>query len=363
MARTAVPSVAQENDLSTVRTRIEEVLTDFLDARMRALDQVPHSDQLAHCVKDFVACGGKRLRPVLSVLGWQAAQPKRDVPAPVLKTAAALELFHAFALIHDDVMDDSDMRRGRPSVHRAMALRHEAADGPTPGRVGIGTAILAGDLALVWSDELLHTAGLQPAQLAAVLPLIDVMRTEIVCGQYLDLTAAGRPNATVEVALQVARYKTAKYTFERPLHVGAALAGADSELQTALSAYALPVGESFQLRDDLLGIFGDLRQTGKSVLEDLRDAKPTVLLATAREHATAGQQALLDQLVGQRDLDEEGATRVRRVLLETGAVNTVEAMITERHQQALQALDAAPITSHARTALRHLADAALWRST
>ncbi|MFD7924271.1 polyprenyl synthetase family protein [Streptomyces sp. NPDC059740] len=362
MASTAVPSAAQETDLDTVRSRIEEALTDFLDARMRTLGQAPHH-QLVRCVREFVTRGGKRLRPVLSVLGWQAAQPRRDMPMPVLKTAAALELFHAFALIHDDVMDDSAMRRGHPSVHRTMALHHAAAGGPAPGRVGIGAAILAGDLALAWSDELLHTAGLRPAQLTAVLPLIDVMRTEIVCGQYLDLTATGRPDAGVEVALQVARYKTAKYTFERPLHVGAALAGAGEELQSALSAYALPVGESFQLRDDLLGVFGDLRQTGKSVLEDLRDAKPTVLLATARERATTRQRALLDHLVGQRGLDEEGATRVRRILVETGAVNAVEAMIAECHQQSLQALDAAPITPHARTALHHLADTALWRST
>ncbi|MEV6841638.1 polyprenyl synthetase family protein [Streptomyces sp. NPDC051133] len=364
VAKTAVASAAQEAELNAMRVRIEEVLTAFLDARVPEWEQPQHGmDELAYCVREFVMRGGKRLRPLLSILGWQAVRPEREVPAPVLRAAASLELFHAFALIHDDVMDDSDLRRGHPTVHRTMTVRHEAVSCLAARRVGAGAAILAGDLALVWSDELLHTAGLKPGQLAAVFPLIDTMRTEIVQGQYIDLTTTERPGTSVEVALRVARYKTAKYTFERPLHVGAALAGADGELQRALSAYALPTGESFQLRDDLLGVFGDPRRTGKSVLEDLRDAKPTVLLAIARERANSRQQALLDRQVGRRALDEEGATRVRHVLLTTGAVDLVEAMITDRHRQALQALEAAPITLSARTALRHLADAALWRNT
>ncbi|MCK7624401.1 polyprenyl synthetase family protein [Streptomyces sp. RS10V-4] len=324
------------------------------------------------------------------MVGWHAARGVGEAaPEVVGRVAASLEVFHAFALIHDDVMDDSDRRRGRPTVHRAMATRYadraraarppdrvvtgqesaRAMTGQHPAgaragaeRIGAEAAILAGDLALAWSDQLLHAAGLRPEQQQAVLPLIDTMRAELVHGQFLDLTTEVRAAGRTEAALRVARYKTAAYTVERPLHIGAALAGAPEGLREALSAYALPVGESFQLRDDLLGVFGDPALTGKPVLDDLRGGKPTVLLAVASDRADERQTAVLDAFVGRPDLDEAGADRVRRVLRETGAVDTVESMIRERHRRALEALEspaapeAAAIAPGVRAALRTLAD-------
>ncbi|MEU1541228.1 polyprenyl synthetase family protein [Actinacidiphila glaucinigra] len=349
---TAGPSRASALDLQAVRSRVDAVLDDFFNSRLRGAGREAEGPfDLAEVVSDFVTRGGKRLRPLLCMVGWHAGG-KTTVSDAVLRTAASLELFHAFALIHDDIMDRSDLRRGAPTVHRAVAARYP--DHPAREDVGTGAAILAGNLALVWSDELLHSAGLSAAERAAVMPVIDVMRTEIVYGQYLDLTTRVGAHGGVESALRVARYKTAKYTFERPLHLGAALAGAGEGLRAALSAFALPAGESFQLRDDLLGVFGASAQTGKPVLDDLRQAKPTVLMALAYQRADTRQWRVLDTLTGRPDLDEHGAEQVRRVLRETGAVDTVEDMIRLRHQQALQALAGAAFPAPAADAARRL---------
>ncbi|WP_372412475.1 polyprenyl synthetase family protein [Streptomyces luteireticuli] len=270
-------------------------------------------------------------------------------------------MFHTFALIHDDVMDHSATRRGRPTVHRAFTDRH--SDHSHAAQLGASAAVLLGDLAFTWSDELLHTAGLTPVQLCAALPVMDAMRSEAMYGQYLDLLATGHPTPDVDAALRKARYKTAKYTIERPLHLGAALAGARAGIRQALTAYALPLGEAFQLRDDLLGVYGNPDRTGKPNLDDLREGKHTVLIALALQYAEPYEQRIMRALVGDPDLDEDSADRVRELLTSTGARDRVEHMIQTRHAQAQQALDYAPFPPAVTTALRDLSHAALTRTT
>src|SRR5207302_6011875 len=173
------------------------------------------------------------------------------------------------------------------------------------GAFGDGAAILVGDLALVWADAMLTASGLPEDALLRGLPVWNAMRVEVMCGQYLDVVEQARGGGSVERALRVARYKAAKYTVERPLHLGAAIAGGDAELIDGLSAYGLPLGEAFQLRDDLLGVFGDPRLTGKPAGDDLREGKRTVLVAYASEHADDTQLAVLRERVGDPDLDAE----------------------------------------------------------
>ncbi|MFE0042665.1 polyprenyl synthetase family protein [Streptomyces albireticuli] len=223
-------------------------------------------------------------------------------------------------------------------------------------------AILTGDAALAWCDELLGSAAFAPARRTALQRIICAMRDEVIHGQYLDLRAAHAPDADVETALQVIRYKTAKYTIERPLHAGAATVGAAPALLNTLSRFALPLGEAFQLRDDLLGVFGNPRTTGKPVLDDLREGKRTVLLALGAQRATGAQQALLNDLVGDPTLDHAGALRIREVLETTGARATVEAMIEKRYEQALDTLDDAALPPPAAVTLRHLAALAVKRT-
>jgi geranylgeranyl diphosphate synthase type I len=346
-------------DLSHLRTCIEEVLDGFLSGK--AASRAPHLPDLAAPLRQFVASGGKRIRPVFALVGWHAAGGT-GTPRAVRHLGAALELFHAFALIHDDVMDRSDTRRGNPTMHRHFARQH-----PGPAAVadqfGTGAAILLGDLALAWSDELLHTGDLTPKQMSAVLPLLDAMRTEVVVGQYLDLTHSHQQQPDVQSALTVIRYKTAKYTIERPLQLGAAFGGADESLLASLSAYAVPLGEAFQLRDDLLGVFGDPASTGKPALDDLREGKATVLLALALARAARVQADQLRLLLGCPTLTENQAQTARSIITATGALRMVEDMIITRYEQAITALNATPIDPASKHALHHLADLAVRRQT
>ncbi|WP_030688671.1 polyprenyl synthetase family protein [Streptomyces sp. NRRL B-1347] len=354
--------VDQPLDLAALRAEVDTVLRGFLAHKAAAAAAQRLPQEAVRALEDFLAAGGKRLRPLLCVTGWQAAGGHGPI-APVVQVGAALEIFHIFALIHDDIMDDAATRRGRPTLHHTLATRH--AHGRTQAgaeRLGTGAAILIGDLALTWSDEILHTAGLTPAQLKAVLPVISTMRTEVMYGQYLDLLTTGCPTTDLDTALRIVRYKTAKYTCERPLHIGAALAGADTRLLDELTAYALPMGEAFQLRDDLLGVFGNPADTGKPVLDDLREAKHTALIALALQRADSRQAGILRRLVGDPDLDEESAATARGILRSTGADTAVEDMIHDRYTQAVRSLEGAAFTLASLPVLHQLADKAAWRT-
>ena len=349
-------------DVAVLRSAAEEVLDEFLGGQGRVAASRRLPDEVVQVLRDFISGGGKRIRPVLCAVGWHAGGGK-GLPVTVARVGAALEMFHAFALIHDDVMDGSDTRRGRPTVHRVFADLHQAGrDAAAAERLGISAAILAGDLALTWSDQLLHSAGLAPARHPDLLPLFDAMRTEIMYGQYLDITTAGRPTADVDQALRIVRFKTGRYTIEWPLRIGAALAGAEPRLCEALSAYARPLGEVFQLRDDLLGVFGSPARTGKPDLDDLRDGKHTALVAVALQQADPVQRRLLGSLLGKADLDEDGAAQIREVLVATGARDAVEQLITARLERALRAVEQQPFPIATTAALRQLAVAAAVRA-
>ncbi|MFG7944566.1 polyprenyl synthetase family protein [Streptomyces cacaoi] len=358
---TAPPTRAPGRD--GVRDAVEAALHRFLEDKEEA-DPQARLHGFTGLLRAMLAAGGKRLRPVLCCAGWQAAGG--GDPAPAVPAAASLELFHMFALIHDDVMDRSDTRRGRPTARRVLAARAATLpavrDAGEATRFGDSGAVLLGDLAMVWSDELLHSGTLAPARLRAARPVLEAMRSEVMYGQYLDLFTSKDPDAGLESALTVVRYKTAKYTVERPLQLGAALAGGDRRILEACSAYGLPLGEAFQLRDDVLDVFGDPARTGKSRLGDLREGKLTALLATALLRAGPGQGRTLRTLVGDPELDEEGAAAVRRVFRETGALEAVEHMITKRYRRAVRSLDSAPFPPSAKATLRELATAATARS-
>ena len=225
--------------------------------------------------------GGKRFRAAFCWWGHEAvAEP--DDEAALVRACASLELLHASALVHDDYMDASDVRRGRPATHRAFEQLHRDRGWSTSAQqYGASAAILLGDLLLSWSDELLRTSGLPPARMLDALGYFDLTRSEVVTGQFLDVSAQARGEADVDTAMTVLRYKSAKYSIERPLHIGAALAGADERVITQLSRFGLPLGEAFQLRDDLLGVFGDPEVTGKPAGDDLVEGKRTVLVALA----------------------------------------------------------------------------------
>jgi geranylgeranyl diphosphate synthase, type I len=258
---------------------------------------------------------------------------------------------HTSALIHDDVMDNSDVRRGRPAAHRRFADLHTARGWHGAANdFGTGAAILLGDLCLGWSDEALSRCRLPADDLARGIAVYGRTTTEVIAGQYLDLAAQAGRTRSVAAALHVVELKSARYTVQRPLELGATLAGGGEDLVAALGAFGLPVGVAFQLRDDLLGVFGDPVTTGKPVGDDVREGKRTVLLALGYEMAGPAGVALLDRLVGDPTLDASGVAAVQELLLTCGAQRRVESMIDERAQTAVDVLRTAPIADPAVTA-------------
>jgi geranylgeranyl diphosphate synthase type I len=337
--------------VGSVRHHVDRVLDEFLSAKAaNAPDEC--LPPVVAAVRESLA-GGKRLRPVFCRCGWLAGGGDPARQTPVATVGAALELFHSFALIHDDIMDASDLRRNAPTMHRRLATLHrDQRDRRAADRFGVNAAILAGDLCLVWSDELLHSARFAPDRLAAAHPLLHAMRTEVMVGQYLDLDRPGE-DEWLSRAWRTIDLKTAGYTIERPLQVGAALAGADAEVLTACADYGRPLGEAFQLRDDLLGVFGDPARTGKPVLDDLREGKPTILMALTWERASERGRATLRALHGDPALDEAGSDVLRDLIRSTGADLAVRELIRSRTEQALSAL--APIPDGVRALLTDLA--------
>ena len=341
--------------LGDIREQVGRALREFLDQQRAVLlraggELLPVLEAL-----EELLAAGKRLRPAFCYWGWRGAGGA-DCP-PILTAAAALELLHASALVHDDVIDGSDTRRGRPSLHRRFAARHAGQRWHgSPESFGTGAAILMGDLLLSWTDGMYHASGLPDGALRRGQAVLDLMRTEVIAGQYLDLVSQAAGNETVQSALRVVEYKTAKYTIERPLHLGAALAGfPGGPVPAALTAYGLPLGVAYQLRDDILGVFGDPTQTGKPAGDDVREGKRTVLLAIARSRAGAAQARIIDERLGDPRLDAAGVAEVRAVITDTGALAACETMIDEHVAEAVAALGRAPVTDEAKAALAELA--------
>ncbi len=346
-------------DLENLRDRVHKNLVDFIDQQTPYLDDI--SDDVSPLVEAIssLLSRGKRLRAAFCYWGWRGSGG--DDSEEAVRAASSLEFLQACALIHDDVMDRSDTRRGRPTAHRRFASLHRGSSWlGSPDDFGVGAAILLGDLCLTWSDELLFTSGLPPENLLRAKPIFDVMRTELMAGQYLDLLEQVRGGGSVSRAMRVVRYKAAKYTVERPLHLGGTLAGADQSLLAVYSEYGLPLGEAFQLRDDVLGVFGDPSATGKPAGDDIREGKRTVLVALAMERATPAQAALLRRHLGDPSLSADGIEELRAAIQDTGAPDEVEALISRLTDRALRALDG--LDPPAREPLAALAVAATSRT-
>ncbi len=335
--------------LSAVAPAVEARIDALLDEEAGRWGLVdPELIPPIEALRRFVLDGGKRLRPAFC--HWAFVGAGGDPADPgVVDAGAALELLHAFALLHDDVMDGSRLRRGRITVHVDFAARHTSAGWRGEARrFGEGVAILVGDLAFVYADLLM--VGVPPA----ATEIFNELRVELNIGQCLDLVGTAEARRDRPMARRIARYKSGKYTVERPLHLGAALVGRLGDLAEPLSAYGLPLGEAFQMRDDILGTFGDPAVTGKPVGEDLREGKPTPLLAIATDRADAAGRKLLDR-VGAPDLDDDEVAALQALLVETGAREETEGLVDQMAAEAVAALSRAALSVEARTALSELA--------
>jgi geranylgeranyl diphosphate synthase type I len=337
-----------------VGARAERRITELLDAEIERWGAVdPALVEPLTALRALVTAGGKRLRPAFCYWAFVGAGGDPDDPV-VVDVGASLELLHAFALVHDDVMDGSDVRRGGAAVHRHFADAHRDALGRgEPRRFGEGAAILVGDFAFVYSDMLFVAAP------PAARPVFDELRLELCVGQFLDLAATADGRREPGRAALIERYKSGKYTVERPLHLGAALAGRLDDLEAPLSTYGVPIGQAFQLRDDLLGVFGDPDVTGKPVGDDLREGKLTPLIA-----AGVVRDPEIGRVLDAREhvgLDEADIRNVQKLLVGSGAVDEIEETIDRLVGEAVDALAHAPLTTSARTALGELAEFVAWR--
>lgn len=345
-------------DLSALRARVDQEINEFLHEQRPTLSAISADlPAMLDVVCDAVA-GGKRLRAAFLIVGWYGAGGREC--AAVYRAATSMEFLQTCALIHDDIMDGSDTRRGLPSAHRRFAELHKDNlwQGGTDS-FGIGAAILAGDLCLTWADVALLTSGCDPLALVRAKPAFDHMRAELMAGQYLDLVEQARGGGDIERARTVVSYKSARYTIARPLEIGGLLAGADEQLLATYRGYGLHLGEAFQLRDDILGVFGDSTHTGKPVGDDLREGKQTLLIAATVERAPASDADVVRASLGRSDLDDAGVARLQEIIRNCGALAHVEQLIAHGRDAALA--HTATIPEPARSALRELAVAATSR--
>lgn len=337
---------------SNVRRMVLGDLADFVAARRVGELVDARIDAAGDILVEFVSAG-KCLRSTFVYLGWLCGASPDDA---ALRAAASFELLHAFALLQDDVMDGSDERRGRPSAHRQFGQWHrERGLSGSSRRFGESAAILLGDLCLIWAEQMLRDSGVEPRRLHRVWPRYDAMRTELAVGQFADLTNDARRMPGLQVVLDVARRKSGNYTVRRPLEIGAAMGGCDDRTLSQLGRYGAAVGEAFQLRDDVLGVFGSPAITGKPCAGDLRERKATSVVVAAHQLADAPTRRELRELANRETLDDNAIDRWKALIVETGAVRLIEEMIGDRVISACDHLGDLPIDEPVRTALGEMA--------
>lgn len=337
---------------SNLRRMVLGDVADFVAARRAGeLEQV-RIDASGDILVQFVS-GGKCLRSTFVYLGWLCGAAPDDA---ALRAAASFELLHAFALLQDDVMDGSDERRGRPSAHRQFGQWHrERGLAGSSRRFGESAAILLGDLCLIWAEQMLRESGVEPARLQRAWPRYDAMRTELAVGQFADLTNDARHPPGLDVVLDVARRKSGNYTVRRPLEIGAAMGDCDERTLCELGRYGAVVGEAFQLRDDVLGVFGSPAVTGKPSAGDLFERKATSVVVAAHQLADTPTRHELVELANREALDDNAIDRWKALIVETGAVQLIEQMIGDRVASACEHISDLPIDEPVRTALAEMA--------
>ena len=336
----------------SLRRAVLAEVAEFVSARCADTLGECGVDAAGEILMEFVK-GGKCLRSTFMYLGWLCGAPASNA---ALSATASLELLQAFALLQDDVMDDSPSRRGRPAAHIQFAGWHtQRGLSGSSRRFGESAAVLLGDLCLIWAEQMLRDSGLKNHQLQRAWPRYDAMRTELAVGQFEDLAIDIRKLPTMESVLNVARMKSGNYTVRRPLEIGAAMAGCAAHTLARLGEYGSALGEAFQLRDDILGIFGSPATTGKPNGGDLLERKATSVMVAAHQMADASTRQQFSELINSDQLNEADLDHWRSLIFATGAVQRIEELIADRVEIAQKALDSSGIDGLVRAALADMA--------
>jgi geranylgeranyl diphosphate synthase, type I len=334
--------------------RIEIALTKSLERfGSTCCRVVSETEDLVTVARKLASSGGKRIRARFVYWGWRAAgRPDCD---EVLELAVAIEVFHLSALVHDDLMDMSDSRRGVPSAHRQLTATHRSLGWRGDAdHFGMSAGVLLGDALMVWADALINTASPVAADPMRFRRAYDDMRLELIGGQYLDITADCVDRRSLTEALWSARLKSGNYTIAQPLRLGAIAGGADEQVVDGLGELGAIVGEAFQIQDDILGVFGTGESTGKPVGDDLRQGKRTALVALALVQAAPTAVRTLLELLGDPDLTADQISTAQSIIVDSGALEAARALISDRLDRARRSLAAMPIDTPVKQSLADL---------
>ena len=342
-----------------VRRRALEHVADFVDTRCLPQLEDTGVDIAADVLVGFLD-GGKCLRSTFMYLGWLCGADPDDA---ALRAASGLDLLHAFALLQDDVMDDSPLRRGRPAAHVQFGQWHlDRGLSGSPQRFGASLAVLLSDLCLVWAEQMMRESGVAQDALKRAWPHYDAMRIELAIGQCADVANDAGAQPDLQTVLDVARRKSGNYTVRRPLEIGAAMSGCEHLIDT-LGAYGRAIGEAFQMRDDVLGVFGSPKVTGKPAGSDLAERKATSVVVAAQQMADAAIRRQFTELMSAEELDDSDIAHWRTLIVATGAVDWIEELIGERVASAVDHICDAPIDDWVQSTLADMAAVCTLRMT
>jgi geranylgeranyl diphosphate synthase type I len=348
--------------LTWYKGQLEPFLDAYFDAKIDEASKIhPEAVVLSEGVRRFIRNGGKRVRPAFAYSAY-VASGGRSLEA-ILYASAALEVLHAWALIHDDIIDNANLRRGKPSVHKVFEDFHrKRALSGSAGKFGTDAAILVGDLALTFADELLNTAPFPAERIRRAKEYYDLMKKQVILGEYLDVVAPLKKQITERDLLTILEYKTAKYTVERPMHIGAVLAGAEEDTLRVFSSYAIPLGQAFQIQDDIMGTFSNEAKIGKPVDSDIKEGKRTLLVLKAYEFSKGAEKRLLDTVLGNQSAGEAEIEAARQIMRESGALEYSQELAYKLIKKAKGAILQAKLVEEGREYLLQAADYLLTRS-
>ena len=349
--------------LTWFKGKLDPFLNAYFEEKISEASRIhPEAVVLAEEVRRFVRTGGKRVRPAFTYAAYTASGG-RSLDA-ILYASAALELLHAFALIHDDIIDESDLRRGKPSAHKVFEDFHRKRGfSGVAEKFGTDTAILAGDLAFTYADELLNTAPFPAERIRRAKEYYDQMKRQVIYGEYLDVIAPLKKQITEKDVLTILEYKTAKYTVERPMHIGAALAGAERDTFETYSSYAIPLGQAFQIQDDIISSFGSEEKIGKPVDSDIKEGKRTLLVVKAYEFSKRTERKLLDSVIGNKKARKKDIEAARRIMRDSGSLKYSQELALRLINRAKEAIYKENLVNEGKDYLLQAADYLLIRSS
>lgn len=322
------------------KEKLDNELKRFLDQKLQESEQIDSSlKKLVEVVKDIVLRGGKRLRPAFVYYAYKACGGKEE--KAILYTSQAVEFLHTMALIHDDIIDQAPLRRGKPTAHQLLG---------EPG------AILAGDLSFVFADEIFTNSPFEDGVIRKARAIYDLLREEVIYGQYLDVFAPEKEKISEKEIIKILKYKSGKYTVERPLHLGAALAGAPPKVLKVLSDYGLPLGIAFQIQDDILGMFGKEKEVGKPIDSDLKEGKRTLLVAKTLEKLKGKERERFLNILGNKKITRKEIVWAQKLIKETGALAYSQNLAKELTQKAKAAVKESPLQAKGKDFLLGIAD-------